>query len=278
MAGFSLVAADNPSMGPSLRAAARRAADEFVASVEAAPERSRERQYLNELLMAAVSFAAGLSRRQQERTQRVIAAEEERKLNFRRIVQSQRLGGILRGGIQLLVLGGFTYFFIRGLFPSRWLSAESTASHRDYPALAAAFASSLIGSFFKAFYTGWRINQVDQRYKQALREAKEIYHAEAVQEYEFAAQEANLAWQKYTGKPPAITEAFRVLIVGLLAGDKERAEAKVSAKRKRAKENEIPSEVDEDDDGPLDGALPHDISKVMTVPPEAPPSRTPGGV
>src|SRR5262249_44606345 len=86
---------------------------------------------------------------------------------------------------------------------------------------ATALASSLIGSFFKAWYTGWRINQVDKRYKDALREAKEIYHAEAVQEYEFAAQEANLAWQKITGKPPAITDAFRVLILGLLAGERD---------------------------------------------------------
>ena len=80
-----------------------------------------------------------------------------------------------------------------------------------------ALASSLIGSFFKAWYTGWRINQVDRRYKQCLRQAKEMYHMEAVQEYELAAQEANLAWQKFTGRPPAITDAFRVLIVGLLS-------------------------------------------------------------
>ena len=96
MAGFSLVATDNPALGPALRTAARRAADEFVASVELAPRGSRERQYLDELLMAAVSFAAGLTRRQQERNQRVQAAEEERKLNFRRIVQTQRLGGAPR--------------------------------------------------------------------------------------------------------------------------------------------------------------------------------------
>ena len=45
----------------------------------------------------------------------------------------------------------------------------------------------------------------------ALREAKEIYHAEAVQEYEFAAQEANLAWQKFTGKPPAIVGSLPLI-------------------------------------------------------------------
>ncbi len=221
MAGFSLVAADNPALGPTLRAAARQASAEFIASIESAPAHSRERQYLNELRMAAVSFAAGLTRRQHERAQRVQAAEEERELNIRRIVQTQRLGGILRGGLQLLVLGGFTYAFIRAVFSLKLMEGETIGLHREYAALATALASTLLGSFLKAGWTNFRINQVDRRYKRALREAKDIYHAEAVQEYEYAAQEANLAWTKFTGKPPAITNAFRVLILGLLAGDRD---------------------------------------------------------
>jgi hypothetical protein len=232
MAGFSLVAADNAALGPTLRGAARKAAEEFVASIEAVPDHGRERQYLNELRMAAVSFAAGLTRRQHERAQRIAAAEEERELNIRRIVQTQRLGGILRGGLQLLALGGFTYAFVSAAFSIRMMRGETVGLHREYAALATALASTLLGSFFKAWYTNLRINQVDKRYKKALREAKDIYHAEAVQEYEYAAQEANLAWTKFTGKPPAITDAFRVLIVGLLAGDRdlEAVQAKSAAK------------------------------------------------
>lgn len=221
MAGFSLVAADNAGLGPTLRAAARKASDEFVASIESAPLHSRERQYLNELRMAAVSFAAGLTRRQHERAQRIAAAEEERELNIRRIVQTQRIGGVLRGGLQLLALGGFTYAFVSAVFSVKMIKGETVGLHREYAALATALASTLIGSFFKAWYTNLRIGQVDKRYKQALREAKDVYHCEAVQEYEYAAQEANLAWTKFTGKPPAITDAFRVLIVGLLAGDRD---------------------------------------------------------
>jgi hypothetical protein len=274
MAGFSLVAADNPSLGPALRAAARKAADEFVAAVEHAPRGTRERQYLDELLMAAVSFAAGLTRRQQERNQRVQAAEEERKLNFRRVVQTQRLGGILRGGIQLLLLGGFAYFLVRAVFGTRWMPiSESGNAPRDYTALATALASSLIGSFVKAWYTGWRINQVDRRYKDALREAKEIYHAEAVQEYEFAAQEANLAWQKFTGRAPAITDAFRVLILGLLAGEKgEFAPPKLAKPARGIQAGPLGEEV-----------MPGDFSSAEPaatppLPPGSPRSRTPEAV
>jgi hypothetical protein len=136
-------------------------------------------------------------------------------------------------------------------------------------------ASSLIGSFFKAWYTGWRISQVDRRYKDALREAKEIYHAEAVQEYEFAAQEANLAWQKYTGKPPAITDAFRVLILGLLAGDRE--DKKLAEQIAAASS---PSRVDDEieTDGPVDGALPADITSAAATPRSPARPRTPGAV
>jgi len=216
MAGFSLVAADNPALGATLRAAARKAADEFTGSIEAFPSGSRERQYLSELLMAAVSFSAGLARRQQERAQRIQAAEEERQFNFQRIVQTQRLDGIFKGGVQLLALGGLAYAMVsliidRGMF---------TGLDRQYASLATALASALIGSFCKAWWTGWRIDRIHDKYRNALRDAKLIYLAEAKQEYEFAAQEANLAWQKLTGRNPPVTDAFRVLIFSLL-GDGE---------------------------------------------------------
>lgn len=250
MAGFSLVAADNPALGPTLREAAQKAAREFVGSIEAAPEHTRDRQYLNELRMAAVSFAAGLTRRQVERAQRIQAAEQEREINIRRIVQSQRLGGVLRAGLQMMALGGFTYALVRAILSLKLLDEDSGAKlsqQGQYSALATALASALIGSFIRAWWTNFRLNQVDKRYKSALREAKDVYHAEAVQEYEYAAQEANLAWQKFTGKPPAITDAFRVLILGLLAGDRdmEAIEAKSLAAVERM-------ERDEDDD-PGDG-------------------------
>lgn len=220
MAGFSMVAADNTSLGPTLRAAARKAADEFTASVDRFPSGTRERQYVDELLLAAVSFAAGLARRQQERAQRVLAAEQERDFEFKRIVQTQRTSGVLKGGVQLLLLGGFAYALIAAIFGFKMLQ-ESGEHPRQYASLATALASALIGSFCKAWYTGWRINQVDRRYKSALRDAKTIYLQEATQEYEFAAQEANLAWQKLTGKPPPMTDAFRVLVLGLLASDSQ---------------------------------------------------------
>lgn len=217
MAGFSMVAADNESLGPTLRAAARKAADEFKATIESFPPGTRERHYVEELLLAAVSFAAGLARRQQERSQRIVTAEQEREFNFKRIVQTQRATGILKGGVQLLLLGGFAYALVNAVFGYRLM--EEQDDKRRFVSLATALASALIGSFFKAWYTGTRIDQVDHKYRDALKEAKQIYMQDATQEYEFAAQEANLAWKKFTGRPPPMTDAFRVLVLGLLGSD-----------------------------------------------------------
>ncbi len=221
MAGFCFVAADNPALGSTLREAAKHASQEFTAAIEATSRDSREGEYLRELLMTAVSFAAGLTRRQQERSQRIQAADQERDLNFKRIVQTQRLGGILRGGLQIFALGGFTYALVGAIFSRHWLDDQAAGAHREYVSLATALASALIGSFFKAWWTGYRIDQVDAKYKGALKEAKDIYLREATQEYEFAAQEANLAWQRFTGKTPPMTDAFRILILSLLTGEKE---------------------------------------------------------
>lgn len=225
MAGFSLVAADNPALGPALRSAARRAADEFVNSVENTPRDTAEGQYLRELLMAAVSFAAGLTRRQQERTQRIAAAEQERNFNFRRIAQTQKLGGMLKGGLQLLVLGGFAFAAVSALFSVAEIRGRTPGVDQKYASLATALASGLLGGFLKAWYTGWQLDRVDRKHKLDLRQAKHIYHREAVQEYEYAAQEANLAWQRYTGQPPPMTDAFRVLVLGLLAGEGEQVKS-----------------------------------------------------
>ncbi len=228
MAGFSMVAADNPALGETIRAAARAAAAEFRGLVSSFEDGSRERKYVSELLMCAVSFAAGLARRQAERAHRVEAAEQERALNFKRIVQTQRTSGILKGGVQLLLLGGFAYAIVKTIIGIKVLEGEATKLDAQYASLATAMASALIGSFIKAWWTGRSIGQVDRHYKDALREAKCIYAVEARQEYELAAQEANLAWQKFTGKKPPMTDAFRVLVLGLLAGD-EAVEASAPA-------------------------------------------------
>lgn len=221
MAGFSMVAADNEALGPAVRTAARKATEEFTSSVETFPVGSRDRQYLDELLMAAVSFAAGLTRRQQERTARIQAAEEEREFNFKRIVQTQRTSGILKGGVQLLLLGGFAYAIVKAMFSLKALESGTPGLDPKYASIATALASALIGSFFKAWWTGRRVDQIHDKYREALREAKCIYSVEATQEYEFAAQEANLAWQKFTGKAPPMTDAFRVLVVGLLSSEEQ---------------------------------------------------------
>ncbi|HEY3245971.1 MAG TPA: hypothetical protein VGM03_21725 [Phycisphaerae bacterium] len=221
MAGFSMVAADNDALGPTVRVAARKAADEFTSSVEVFPLGSRDRQYLDELLMAAVSFAAGLTRRQQERAARINTAEDEREFNFKRIVQTQRTTGVLKGGVQLLVLGGFAYAIVNAMFSLKALESGAPGLDPRYASIATALASALIGSFFKAWWTGRRVDQIHEKYRDALREAKCIYAVEATQEYEFAAQEANLAWQKFTGKAPPMTDAFRVLVVGLLSSEEQ---------------------------------------------------------
>jgi hypothetical protein len=218
MAGFSFVAADNPSLGPTLRDAARSASREFTSAVEEVPRDTVEGQYLRELLMAAVSFAAGLTRRQQERAARIAVAEQDRELDFRRIIQTQRLGGVLRGGIQLLVLGGFVYALVNTIFSARVLAGHDPNVNPGFASLATALASALIGGFAKAWWMGYKVDRVEKRYKEELAEAKRIYLREATQEYEYAAQEANLAWHRLTGEEPPMTDAFRVLILSLLAG------------------------------------------------------------
>src|SRR5262249_30762901 len=156
------------ALGPTLREAARKAADEFTSCVGAFPKCTRDRQYLDELLLAAVSFAAGLARRQQERAARVGAAEQEREFNFKRIIQTQRASGIFKGGVQLLVLGGFSYALVNAVFGFKIMD-ETREMRHQYTSLAAALASALIGAFFKSWWTGLRIDQVDKRYKDALR-------------------------------------------------------------------------------------------------------------
>lgn len=248
MAGFSLVAADNPVLGQTLRTAARRASEEFTAVIEGTPRDTPEGQYLRELLMAAVSFAAGLTRRQQERAQRIQTAEHERNFNFKRIAQTQKWGGMLKAGIQLLALGGFAYALVGAIFSSRWLQGRTQGMHREYSAMATALAFALIGGFLKSWYTSWRMDQVDKKYKRDMLEAKTIYLREATQEYEYAAQEASLAWQRYTGRSPPVTDAFRVLILGLLTGEQQ-----MEGERERRGDTETQGHGDAGTEGQRDG-------------------------
>ena len=214
--GFNLYLADCTPGYSEANRAARRALEEFEDVAEAFAEQPQERLYLVKLRMAATSFARGIGRRKETLATRLSAAVERKRRCVAKIAQTERMGGIARGALQLLMLGGFSYVVTRLILEIPGLGLDRDQVDPRYASFAMALGSALIGSFIKAWWMGRRILAVFQEYDLEVREAEREYTVSVIKEYELAAQVSYNAWSCLTGEAPPVTPAFRNLLMSVM--------------------------------------------------------------
>lgn len=185
--------------------------DEIMNRFEAG---SREHFYLIELRMIGAALAQGMTQRSRTRCERLSGAKQEREISMQRIVQTQTLIGVLRGGVQITLIGGFAYAIVESFFHLPFVQSFMTEkTEKNFASLATALGSALVGSFFKAWWIGYQVNLIARKYDAEVRRINRDYAESVKQEYAVAAQEANLAWRRFTGRDPDVTSAFHELLM-----------------------------------------------------------------
>lgn len=220
--GYNLYLLDACSEGSALRKSAETAVQQFNRIAEAFLGGTQEGLYIQKLRMAANSLARGIARRKQILKKREGAAEQKKTDMVVKIAQTEKLAGILRGGFQLLLLGGFGYALVKAFFAIPALAASVEGLEEQFASLASALGVALIGSFFKSWFMTRRILKVFKSYENAITGANEEYAQSVLKEYKFAAEEANLAFKQLTGEDPPVTEGFQNLLIGIIGGENER--------------------------------------------------------
>lgn len=203
-----------------LRQGAGKALEEFDAYADTFPLGSSERLYLTQLRMAAASIASGITRRKKILNNRLLAAEEEQRLFLRSFTRGQRLSGFLTGAMKLLLRFGFAYALARTVLGSviQLPEAEAGAPRIDpqHASLAMALAFTILGSYFRELWLGWKLERARKRYRKEISQANEWYRDEVTKEYKLAAETANIAWLQLTGMQPPMTRSFESLLAGVL--------------------------------------------------------------
>lgn len=161
-----------------------------------APE-SPEGVYISKGLMAALSFASGLHSTKRHLDDRRQKAQERRVLETQRQVLVSTKWGLLRGAVQLFVIGGFFFAvskILTTLFPPReglsdlWLS------------LATSFGAVLAGIAWLSSTMGKSLQDIDREYRIAVDNA-ELKQAEGhLFHLELALTVAKRAWQTLTNE------------------------------------------------------------------------------
>ncbi len=209
-----LLAADSP-----LRDNILELTHEFDELTERFEAGTKERLYLLEIRMISSALAQGMIHRSRVRADRLAAARQEREIAMRRVVQTQTLAGMARGGLQLLLVGGFAYAVVSTFFSLPRIAAKTEGVNENFASIATAAGSALIGSFFKAWWMGYRAHQVTRTYEHEVATINRDYALSMRKEYKLAADEANFAWRKLTGRDPEVTAAFQELLMDVMAGE-----------------------------------------------------------
>lgn len=196
-------------------------ADEIMNRFEAG---SREHLYLLQLRMIGAGLAQGVTQRNRTRMDRLAGARQEREIAMRRVVQTQTLVGVLRGGVQILLIGGFAYALVEAIFQLPSIQSRTAGTERSFASLATALGSALLGSFFKAWWIGFQVEQIARKHDADVRRINREYAGSVKQEYAVAAQEANLAWRRFTGRDPDVTSAFHELLMEAVAQEHQLSE------------------------------------------------------
>jgi hypothetical protein len=189
--------------------------EQFIAQFE---KGSKEWWYCSRVRGAANSLARGIARRRKTHTERIAAAEQEKADMIARLSETERWWGLLKGGIRLLLLGGFSYAIVRAIFTLPRLAQQTTGLHEQYAAIATALAIALIGSFIRWRIMLRRMFRVFRIYAQAISDANEEYSKSALVEYRFAAESAVQAYEQLTGHKSPVTAGLNNLLQDLIQG------------------------------------------------------------
>lgn len=185
----------------------------FNALVDHFDPLSPEGIYCLQLRLAANSLARGIERRKNTLQDALHAVEADKDDAVRRLAQTEGWWGILRGGAQILALGGFGYALVRAVFSLPALTDDTAGMNEGYAALATGLGTALIGSFLKAKYMARHLLAVFKQYSEGIRKAHAQYSASVQGEYRLAAETAHVAWIQLTGEQPPTSPEFHLLIM-----------------------------------------------------------------
>lgn len=224
-AGYNLYLADNCE-GSALRKSGQVAVKQFNNMMSFFPENSAEGIYCLHLRMAANSLARGIATRKRNLSKSIAAAEQKKDDMIRRIAEIEKHVGFLKGGCQLLAIGGFGYivvmlvfWIVKALFEIPELETEAGGAGSQYASIAFALALALIGSFLKSRIMAKRVLSVFNEYTEAITRANNEYTQSVIMEYKLAAETANLAWKEFTGSDPPMTRSFHNLLIGIMGAE-----------------------------------------------------------
>jgi hypothetical protein len=203
---------------PVLRQSAQevvRVYEEFANQFESG---TKEWWYCARVRGAANSLARGIARRKKTHAERVAAAEQEKNNMIARLLESERWWGLLKGGVRLLLLGGFSYALVRAIFTVPHIAQQTTGLQEQYASVATALAVALIGSFVRWRLMMRRILRVFRTYANALSEANDEYAESVLAEYRFTAESAVQAYELLTGHKSPVTAGLNNLLQDLIQG------------------------------------------------------------
>lgn len=212
-AGYNLYLAQYCDPHSPLGESARKAVSHFEALLELFEQHSPQGVYCLQLRLAANSLARGIERRKKTLQSALDAIEAEKDDVIKRLAQTEGWWGILRGGAQILALGGFGYALVRALFSLPTLTEGTAGMNEGFAALATGLGTALIGSFLKAKYMARHLLKVFKQYSDAIRDAHAQYAASVQGEYRLAAETAHIAWTALTGEKPPTSSEFHLMLM-----------------------------------------------------------------
>ncbi|MBY0359173.1 MAG: hypothetical protein K2W82_14315 [Candidatus Obscuribacterales bacterium] len=213
--------------------------------------------YVNQLMMAANAFAAGLERRKRIADDRITAAKEEYDRFLCAFSQGQWVTAAVLGAFKVFFAGGVAFlisFFVlkfvgmSDLIQGTVATEKKTLIDPQYVSLAFAGGFGLLTAGFRGWWQGKRIREASKKRDEGIDAAIDWYAKEALREYQLAASTVSKAWETLTRIPAPNTEAMENLLRSLLErefADKETGKA-IPTKRtwrfwKRTHEQAVPA-------------------------------------
>ncbi len=216
--GYSLYLVSALEPTSETRASALKAVQELEAMADTFPVGGRERWYMNNLRVAANSFAQGVERRKKSRHDSLEAAREEKDSALRRNTRDTRRGGLLQAGFKILLIGGFIFLMARIIFGLPQVQAKTEGADMHYLSLATTLSIALIGAYAKGWWTDRKMVALFKTYDSKVEKANEKYANDVVAEYQLAAETAEGAWRGLTDRRAPVTKAFEQLLLGVIKG------------------------------------------------------------
>lgn len=179
----------------------------------------REQLFVTQIWAAANDLAKGIAGRKNDREAHLAAAKLKWEQEVKRNAQTEKFSGILKGGFQLLLLGGVSYLIAWLIFGSAKISDGRLAEHRENASLALALGSALIGSFWKAWSIGRAMRRIFHEYDEECEKAQSIYCQGAIAAYRLAAETAAFEYSKLFNCKPVVSQAIDNLLMHLLGSD-----------------------------------------------------------